>query len=205
MAQNDFPDDDWLFDLQVMEAEERDNFTLEEWWEHTKTPALDAALRDLEKAGCPRVRLLEDLREIENLSGGYSIPKARDFAKIVRTLERASEMIEGIEMTPLMYLMPNERVRSEDLRTYLKALSKAHADTRHSARPKQAKEIVRLTAWVSRKVRSRSPVVNKKRQHEALAILIAAVTSQRRTKAAQRVASSRERRLRLRTNPPKRR
>jgi hypothetical protein len=186
------PDSDALEVYDELESERLASLSPEEWWEELvdgREP-LTKALEDLAKGGCDRSRLLDDLRDLEQLSAGYPTFRSGELPALITRMRQLSETLERLEMSLLRGALTGSRVRSSDLTVYADALEKLQARILKSPRFWITKRIERLTDRVNKKIRRRGRI-GKVRQHEALALLISAALHEPRTAAAQRVMTSR--------------
>jgi len=170
------------------------NRTDEEWWldltGDDENGDLSAALADLERGGCPRARLLSDLRELDGLNDGYNTFGRDKLPRLIRNVNALAEQLWLLEMSGFIHILPKDRVRPDALEKYAADLGRLRQQLQESPRVWITKRIDRLTRWVNGKIRPRGRV-GKVRQHEALALLIGAVLRKTRTPDAQRVATAR--------------
>jgi hypothetical protein len=182
----------WQFD-----EEERAERSPAIWWEEDHLEAnpnadvLTHALDDLVRGGCIRTDLLEALREVEDLSGGYNVVGRRELPRIIAFMRRLAHALERIEMSPLAYSLPGKRpMTSEDLEAYADMLEAVRVKTRRATVPARRDKIRKLTAYVDKKIRQRG-AVGKRRADASLGVLLTEVMPTKVTEAAQRVARSR--------------
>jgi len=191
-------DEELVRRLEAFE-EQRAERSNAEWWEEDhlagqRRDRLAAALDTLKEAcRCTVGELLSDLREIEDLSGGYDffLPDRRELPGIIKSMRALAEDIGRIEMSPLSQSLPGPtRLTSEALSHYANALEQARQATRRGVRPGQVRRIREFIAWVDGRVREHG-TVGKGQADAALALLLTAVTGKKWTAAALRVQRAR--------------
>lgn len=136
------PDEEEERRLLEKQAEERAARSDAQWWEEDhlsgpKIKQLTEALDDLQEGcGCEIGRLLNDLREIERLSGGYAFFLGRrELPQIIKRTRELAKDFERIELSPLSYNLRDHPDQSGRLLLYADALEKARQATRRTARP----------------------------------------------------------------------
>jgi hypothetical protein len=203
---NNFEDDP---NRELTDDEVWDECSPAVWWERAhlegnpNATVLTRALNDLVKGGCIRSDLLEELREVEALSGYEKVVSRRELPRIITRLRALAKDLLRVEMSSLLYSLLGKRpMTPQDLETYADTLEAARLQTRHTPVPARATKIHQLRKKVDRKIRERG-VVGKQRADAALALLLSAVTSEKLTQAAQRVARSRMNRKEGKKRVPK--
>jgi hypothetical protein len=191
--------EDLQADLWMDEVERRENRNPEQWWDeyfeplsdHGPIPATSGALKTLIRAGCSRGRLLTDFREIEELSYGIELRNAgRRLARSARLATALSKELDVYENSSILLLYPPNYVSSESLQAMAVFLKQTRKKIARNQRPLRQRVIDQVTMYVDLTVKQRG-TVGKRAADQALATIIAALTSERRTADAQRVARTR--------------
>lgn len=193
--------DEFEADLEYQRLE---NQSPSEWWEEDFLPTLQdsaqavAALSKLISSGCEEGRVLDDLREIGQLTFPFGVrdrPITRlTQAQVRRLAERTrklARLYDELDRSTALFLLPRDHVRSDQLRQTALALDALlPLNSRTDFIDLRTKAIHRLTLYVNQTIRRRRGV-GKVAADAALTVLLNTVTDSKRTPHAQRVARAR--------------